>query len=138
MVFTFALQAQFKEQTGVEYKPGMAPPTTALAPAAPAAETTSCPFTRVAEQGELVRKLKAEKAPKVPRHLSTLITLNVHFHPSSHPFVSAFVCPAIAHSSLLLNVESSCLRTFDEKAPVSPCCLHASCMPDFTLQYLHQ
>lgn len=65
-LFTFTLQAQFKEQTGVEYKPGMAPPTTAVAPPASAPDTTACPFTRVAEQGELVRKLKAEKAPKVP------------------------------------------------------------------------
>uniref|UniRef100_A0A4W6G2J9 Bifunctional glutamate/proline--tRNA ligase n=1 Tax=Lates calcarifer TaxID=8187 RepID=A0A4W6G2J9_LATCA len=72
-----SLKAQFKEQTGMDYKPGMAPPTSAPAPptSAPApatspADTTSCPFTRVAQQGELVRKLKAEQAPKVPGHLS--------------------------------------------------------------------
>uniref|UniRef100_A0A4W6G2L8 Bifunctional glutamate/proline--tRNA ligase n=1 Tax=Lates calcarifer TaxID=8187 RepID=A0A4W6G2L8_LATCA len=66
-----SLKAQFKEQTGMDYKPGMAPPTSAPAPptSAPApatspADTTSCPFTRVAQQGELVRKLKAEQAPK--------------------------------------------------------------------------
>lgn len=67
-----ALKAQFKELTGQEYKPGMAPPTpapetkvTAVQPASPASDPASCPFTRVAEQGEVVRKLKAEKAPKV-------------------------------------------------------------------------
>uniref|UniRef100_A0A3B3VRU0 glutamate--tRNA ligase n=1 Tax=Poecilia latipinna TaxID=48699 RepID=A0A3B3VRU0_9TELE len=66
-----SLKAQFKQQTGVDYKPGMAPPTSApatpaaSAPAAPASEATACPYTRVSQQGELVRKLKAEKAPKV-------------------------------------------------------------------------
>ncbi|XP_032416258.1 bifunctional glutamate/proline--tRNA ligase isoform X3 [Xiphophorus hellerii] len=65
-----SLKAQFKQQTGVDYKPGMAPPTSApatpaaSAPTAPAPEATSCPYTRVSQQGELVRKLKAEKAPK--------------------------------------------------------------------------
>uniref|UniRef100_A0A3B3Z3R4 Bifunctional glutamate/proline--tRNA ligase n=1 Tax=Poecilia mexicana TaxID=48701 RepID=A0A3B3Z3R4_9TELE len=65
-----SLKAQFKQQTGVDYKPGMAPPTSApatpaaSAPVAPAPEATACPYTRVSQQGELVRKLKAEKAPK--------------------------------------------------------------------------
>uniref|UniRef100_A0A3Q3RSZ4 Bifunctional glutamate/proline--tRNA ligase n=1 Tax=Mastacembelus armatus TaxID=205130 RepID=A0A3Q3RSZ4_9TELE len=57
-----SLKAQFKEQTGIDYKPGMAPTTSAPAP--PTSDCTSCPFTRVAQQGELVRKLKAEQAPK--------------------------------------------------------------------------
>ncbi|XP_072237126.1 bifunctional glutamate/proline--tRNA ligase isoform X2 [Leuresthes tenuis] len=57
-----SLKAQFKQQTGVDYKPGMAPPTPT--PAAPAADPASCPYTRVSQQGELVRKLKAEQAPK--------------------------------------------------------------------------
>lgn len=61
----FSLQAQFKQQTGMDYKPGMTPPTSAPAPPASSSDSASCPFTRVAEQGELVRKLKAEKAPKV-------------------------------------------------------------------------
>ncbi|KAK2919718.1 bifunctional glutamate/proline--tRNA ligase isoform X3 [Channa argus] len=59
-----SLKAQFKEQTGMEYKPGMAPPTSAPAHPVSSADSPSCPFTRVAQQGELVRKLKAEKAPK--------------------------------------------------------------------------
>lgn len=65
LVFFFfnSLQAQFKQQTGMDYKPGMTPPTSAPAPTAPSSD--SCPYTRVAEQGEVVRKLKAEKAPKV-------------------------------------------------------------------------
>uniref|UniRef100_A0A3P9I4X4 Bifunctional glutamate/proline--tRNA ligase n=1 Tax=Oryzias latipes TaxID=8090 RepID=A0A3P9I4X4_ORYLA len=61
-----SLKAQFKQQTGVEYKPGMAPPTSAAAAVAtPSSDSSSsCPYTRIVEQGEVVRKLKAEKAPK--------------------------------------------------------------------------
>uniref|UniRef100_A0A4W4HEU9 Bifunctional glutamate/proline--tRNA ligase n=1 Tax=Electrophorus electricus TaxID=8005 RepID=A0A4W4HEU9_ELEEL len=64
-----ALKAEFKQLTGQDYKPGMAPPTspvqTSPAPAAASPNpASSCPFTCVAEQGELVRKLKTEKAPK--------------------------------------------------------------------------
>lgn len=59
------MQAQFKQQTGLDYKPGMAPPTSAPAPPTSSPDSGSCPFTRVTQQGELVRKLKAEKAPKV-------------------------------------------------------------------------
>ncbi|XP_077941016.1 bifunctional glutamate/proline--tRNA ligase isoform X2 [Gasterosteus aculeatus] len=59
-----SLKAQFKQQTGTDYKPGMAPPTSAPAPPPTSTDSTSCPFTQVTEQGELVRKLKAEKAPK--------------------------------------------------------------------------
>ena len=63
-----ALKAEYKQQTGKDYKPG--------APAAPAqtcsssTKSSSCPqfqelFSQVSQQGELVRKLKSEKAPKV-------------------------------------------------------------------------
>ncbi|XP_056134251.1 bifunctional glutamate/proline--tRNA ligase isoform X2 [Lampris incognitus] len=59
-----ALKAQFKQETGMDYKPGMAPPTSAPALSKPSPDSVSCPYTRVAEQGEVVRKLKSEKAPK--------------------------------------------------------------------------
>ncbi|XP_055363257.1 bifunctional glutamate/proline--tRNA ligase isoform X4 [Betta splendens] len=66
-----SLKAQFKKETGMDYKPGMAPPTASPAPptASPApptlaADSSSCPYTLVTQQGELVRKLKSEKAPK--------------------------------------------------------------------------
>lgn len=59
-----ALKAQFKQETGMEYKPGMTPPASAPTPTTTPKDSSSCPFTRVSEQGELVRKLKAEKAPK--------------------------------------------------------------------------
>lgn len=66
------LKAEFKKLTGQDYKPGMAPPSSSpaqksSAPVAssPRPSSSSCPYTRIAEQGEVVRKLKAEKAPKV-------------------------------------------------------------------------
>uniref|UniRef100_A0A4W4HEM7 Bifunctional glutamate/proline--tRNA ligase n=1 Tax=Electrophorus electricus TaxID=8005 RepID=A0A4W4HEM7_ELEEL len=52
-----ALKAEFKQLTGQDYKPGMAPPTSPV----------SCPgdiYKCVSQQGDLVRKLKSEKAPK--------------------------------------------------------------------------
>ena len=70
-----ALKAEYKQKTGQDYKPGAAPavaPTAAPAPtqaAAPSPGQPSSPqaqslFSQVAQQGELVRKLKSEKAPK--------------------------------------------------------------------------
>lgn len=77
-----ALKVEFKKLTGQDYKPGMAPPTSAP-PATSAPPPTSAPpataaasssstasglYERVAQQGENVRKLKSEKAPKVFWH----------------------------------------------------------------------
>uniref|UniRef100_A0A1A8L4V1 Bifunctional glutamate/proline--tRNA ligase n=1 Tax=Nothobranchius pienaari TaxID=704102 RepID=A0A1A8L4V1_9TELE len=59
-----SFKAQFKQLTGVDYKPGMAPPTSPASTAAPPSDSSSCPYTRVSQQGELVKKLKAEQAPK--------------------------------------------------------------------------
>ncbi|MEQ2247705.1 Bifunctional glutamate/proline--tRNA ligase [Ilyodon furcidens] len=82
-----SLKADFKQQTGVDYKPGMAPPssapttTAASASAAPTPEPSSCPYTRVSQQGELVRKLKAEKAPKdqIDAAVKQLLALKAEF-----------------------------------------------------------
>lgn len=64
-----ALKVEFKKLTGQDYKPGLAPPTP-LPPAAATASATSSStpsglYERVAQQGENVRRLKSEKAPKV-------------------------------------------------------------------------
>lgn len=67
------LKAEYKQQTGKEYKPGQAP----SAASSPAQASTTSPqsscspqaqdlHAQVAQQGEQVRKLKAGKAPKVP------------------------------------------------------------------------
>ncbi|XP_056623093.1 bifunctional glutamate/proline--tRNA ligase isoform X2 [Triplophysa dalaica] len=84
-----ALKTEFKQLTGQEYKPGIAPPTSASAPKSsahtPAAGSPSpamsCPFTRVAEQGEVVRKLKASKAPKeqIDAAVKQLLALKAEF-----------------------------------------------------------
>lgn len=65
-----ALKAEYKQVTGQEYKPGAAPVqnSPSPAPAAPAANAANAAtglYEKVAEQGEMVRKLKAEKASKV-------------------------------------------------------------------------
>uniref|UniRef100_A0A673JLN3 proline--tRNA ligase n=1 Tax=Sinocyclocheilus rhinocerous TaxID=307959 RepID=A0A673JLN3_9TELE len=83
-----ALKSEFKQQTGQEYKPGMAPPPSAPAPkssaptpaaGSPSPASTGCPFTRVSEQGEVVRRLKAEKAPKVYAAVKQLLALKAEF-----------------------------------------------------------
>ncbi|XP_007252600.3 bifunctional glutamate/proline--tRNA ligase isoform X1 [Astyanax mexicanus] len=80
-----ALKVEFKKLTGQEYKPGMAPPTSSpvqKSPApSPSPSSSSCPFTRVAEQGEVVRKLKAEKAPKdqIDEAVKLLLALKAEF-----------------------------------------------------------
>jgi bifunctional glutamyl/prolyl-tRNA synthetase len=60
-----SLKAQFKQLTGQDYKPGMAPPasstTQKAATPAPSADSISCPFACITEQEEL----KSEKASKV-------------------------------------------------------------------------
>uniref|UniRef100_A0A671N8F5 Bifunctional glutamate/proline--tRNA ligase-like n=1 Tax=Sinocyclocheilus anshuiensis TaxID=1608454 RepID=A0A671N8F5_9TELE len=85
-----ALKSEFKQLTGQEYKPGMAPPPSAPAPkssaptpaaGSPSPASTGCPFTRVSEQGEVVRKLKTEKAPKeqVDAAVKQLLVLKAEF-----------------------------------------------------------
>uniref|UniRef100_H3D2X2 glutamate--tRNA ligase n=1 Tax=Tetraodon nigroviridis TaxID=99883 RepID=H3D2X2_TETNG len=61
-----ALKVEFKKLTGQDYKPGMAPPTSvpSAAPSATSSSTAAGLYERVAQQGENVRKLKSEKAPK--------------------------------------------------------------------------
>ncbi|XP_077445865.1 bifunctional glutamate/proline--tRNA ligase isoform X1 [Stigmatopora argus] len=75
------LKAQFKEQTGLDYKPGMSPPTPAPAPISPSGDSAPCPYTRVSLQGELVRKLKAEQAPKdqIDAAVKQLLALKAEF-----------------------------------------------------------
>ncbi|XP_066236395.1 bifunctional glutamate/proline--tRNA ligase [Saccopteryx leptura] len=67
-----ALKAQYKESTGKEYVPGQPPlppapdpsPTRSSGPGGPETPEAKVLFDKVAAQGEIVRKLKAEKASK--------------------------------------------------------------------------
>ncbi|XP_023285491.1 bifunctional glutamate/proline--tRNA ligase isoform X1 [Seriola lalandi dorsalis] len=104
-----SLKAQFKEQTGKDYKPGMAAPTAAPAAPAPSTDATSCPFTRVAQQGELVRKLKSEQAPKdqIDAAVKQLLALKAEFKkltgqeykPGMAPSTAASAAPSPATNS---------------------------------------
>uniref|UniRef100_A0A3P9JHS8 Bifunctional glutamate/proline--tRNA ligase n=1 Tax=Oryzias latipes TaxID=8090 RepID=A0A3P9JHS8_ORYLA len=70
-----ALKAEFKKITGQDYKPGMATAaSSSVVPSSPSSSSSSSAsssssssvglYERVAEQGDIVRKLKSEKAPK--------------------------------------------------------------------------
>lgn len=67
-----SLKAEYKQQTGQEYKPGN-PPVVFVPPQSSPVSTLPSPspvdskalYSKVAEQGEVVRKLKSEKASKV-------------------------------------------------------------------------
>ncbi|XP_068089016.1 bifunctional glutamate/proline--tRNA ligase isoform X2 [Hyperolius riggenbachi] len=85
------LKAEYKQQTGQEYKPGAppasqppsktSPPTTASVQADPTAASSSALFNKVTEQGELVRKLKSQKAPKdkVDEAVKALLALKAEY-----------------------------------------------------------
>lgn len=60
-----AFKAEFKQLTGQDYKPDMAPPTTPSHPAPSSDSSPASLYSRVSDQGEVVRKLKSDKAPKV-------------------------------------------------------------------------
>lgn len=67
-----SLKAEYKRQTGQEYKPGsppvvLVPPqcSPVLSPPSPCAVDSKALYSKVAQQGEVVRKLKSEKASKV-------------------------------------------------------------------------
>ena len=63
-----ALKAEYKEKTGQEYKPGNPPAAVGQNISSKSSSNiveSKSLYDEVAVQGELVRKLKAEKAPKV-------------------------------------------------------------------------
>lgn len=74
-----SLKAQYKEKTGQEYIPGQPPssqssdssPTRSCEPSGPETPEAKLLFDKVASQGEVVRKLKAEKASK--DHVDTAV-----------------------------------------------------------------
>ncbi|XP_005409334.1 PREDICTED: bifunctional glutamate/proline--tRNA ligase [Chinchilla lanigera] len=81
-----ALKAEYKEKTGQEYKPGNPPAAGALGassqvPAAASIQESRSLYDRVAAQGELVRKLKAEKAlkAKINEAVECLLSLKAEY-----------------------------------------------------------
>uniref|UniRef100_A0A673TKF3 glutamate--tRNA ligase n=2 Tax=Suricata suricatta TaxID=37032 RepID=A0A673TKF3_SURSU len=77
-----ALKAEYKEKTGQEYKPGNAAAAAPKVPSVPAAGPLDRSlYDEVAAQGEVVRKLKAEKAPKakVNEAVECLLSLKAQY-----------------------------------------------------------
>ncbi|XP_007064805.2 bifunctional glutamate/proline--tRNA ligase isoform X8 [Chelonia mydas] len=82
-----ALKVEYKEKTGQEYKPGNPPAAAVAVPNVSSTPQTSSNldskslYDKVAEQGEVVRKLKAEKAPKdkVDEAVKLLLSLKAEY-----------------------------------------------------------
>ncbi|KAM9156422.1 bifunctional glutamate/proline--tRNA ligase [Pangshura tecta] len=82
-----ALKVEYKEKTGQEYKPGNPPAAAVAVPNVSLTSETSSNldskalYHKVAEQGEVVRKLKAEKAPKdkVDEAVKLLLSLKAEY-----------------------------------------------------------
>ncbi|XP_065445496.1 bifunctional glutamate/proline--tRNA ligase isoform X6 [Chrysemys picta bellii] len=82
-----ALKVEYKEKTGQEYKPGNPPAAAVAVPNVSSTPQTSSNldskalYHKVAEQGEVVRKLKAEKASKdqIGAAVKVLLTLKADY-----------------------------------------------------------
>ncbi|XP_044148274.1 LOW QUALITY PROTEIN: bifunctional glutamate/proline--tRNA ligase [Bufo gargarizans] len=79
-----SLKAEYKQATGQDYKPGNAPaPSAPVCPVVVASSggDAKAAYDRVTEQGEVVRKLKAEKAPKdkVDEAVKALLSLKAEY-----------------------------------------------------------
>nr|XP_054484587.1 bifunctional glutamate/proline--tRNA ligase isoform X3 [Agelaius phoeniceus] len=75
-----ALKAEYKEKTGQEYKPGNPPVSGTAQSSKPETSGTldsKALYDKVAEQGEVVRKMKAEKASKEQIDEAVKILLNL-------------------------------------------------------------
>lgn len=83
-----SLKAEYKEKTGKEYVPGQPPApqkshsssVSSSEPAGPETPEAKMLFDRVACQGDVVRKLKAEKASKVSVGLLCVVLLSINLH----------------------------------------------------------
>ncbi|XP_059324332.1 bifunctional glutamate/proline--tRNA ligase isoform X5 [Ammospiza nelsoni] len=79
-----ALKAEYKEKTGQEYKPGNPPVSGTAQSSKPETSGTldsKALYDKVAEQGEVVRKLKAEKASKdqIDQAVKLLLSLKADY-----------------------------------------------------------
>ncbi|XP_075003202.1 bifunctional glutamate/proline--tRNA ligase isoform X2 [Calonectris borealis] len=109
-----ALKAEYKEKTGQEYKPGN-PPVSVTEQSVSSKLGTShtldskALYDKVAEQGEVVRKLKAEKAPKdeIDEAVKLLLSLKADYkektgqdYKPGHPPVAQGALPQASNTVL--------------------------------------
>uniref|UniRef100_A0A673WHR8 Bifunctional glutamate/proline--tRNA ligase n=1 Tax=Salmo trutta TaxID=8032 RepID=A0A673WHR8_SALTR len=102
-----SLKAQFKQLTGQDYKPGMAPPasstTQKAATPAPSADSTSCPFACITQQEEL----KSEKASKVDAVVKQLPDFKAEFHQiTGKEYKPGMTPPSAAQAKTALSASS--------------------------------
>ncbi|KAM9297361.1 bifunctional glutamate/proline--tRNA ligase isoform 2-T2 [Morus bassanus] len=107
-----ALKAEYKEKTGQEYKPGNPP--VSVTEQSSKLETSGtldskALYDKVAEQGEVVRKLKAEKAPKdeIDEAVKLLLSLKADYkektgqdYKPGHPPVAEAALPQASNTVL--------------------------------------
>lgn len=111
-----SLKAQYKEKTGKEYIPGQPPlsqgsdssPARSSEPTGPETPEAKVLFDKVASQGEVVRKLKAEKVSKV----SVVFYLHFCFLPyglfsPSSNLANFYSCISVFNSLILPFREAS-------------------------------
>ncbi|XP_057254735.1 bifunctional glutamate/proline--tRNA ligase isoform X4 [Pezoporus wallicus] len=116
-----ALKAEYKEKTGQEYKPGN-PPVSVTEQSSKLESSgtmdSKALYDKVAEQGEVVRKLKAEKAPKEQIDEAVKILLNLkaeykqktgqEYKPGNPPSAPPCVPSNTFPSSVCCNNSESC------------------------------
>ncbi|XP_077138362.1 bifunctional glutamate/proline--tRNA ligase isoform X2 [Ranitomeya variabilis] len=82
-----SMKAEYKQATGQDYKPGNAPaPGVTSSPAAASdGDDATAAYDRVSEQGEVVRRLKTEKAPKeeIDAAVKSLLNLKAEYKQQS-------------------------------------------------------
>ncbi|XP_068175225.1 bifunctional glutamate/proline--tRNA ligase isoform X2 [Antennarius striatus] len=117
-----SLKAQFKKLTGTDYKPGMTPPTSDPAPPTEPTGPASCPHARVAQQGELVKKLKAEQAPKdqIDAAVKQLLALKAEFKKLTNQDYKPGMPPSNRTSSALSPVTSFSSSSSSSSTSSSP------------------
>ncbi|EOA96806.1 Bifunctional aminoacyl-tRNA synthetase, partial [Anas platyrhynchos] len=118
-----ALKAEYKEKTGQEYKPGSPPMSVNEQCVSSKLQTSGtldskALYDKVAEQGEVVRKLKAEKAPKEQVDEAVKVLLNLkaeykqktgqEYKPGNPPTPSPCVSSATLPSSVCCSNLGSC------------------------------
>uniref|UniRef100_A0A8C8HM17 Bifunctional glutamate/proline--tRNA ligase n=1 Tax=Oncorhynchus tshawytscha TaxID=74940 RepID=A0A8C8HM17_ONCTS len=95
-----AFKAEFKQITGQEYNPGMIPPEAAPAKNAPTASSSSPSglYESVTKQGDTVRKLKSEKAPKdqLDTAVKQLLSLKAEYKQATGQDYKPGVAPAVS------------------------------------------